>query len=157
MPLFEEALRRVCALHGGRTSLRPTGTGRRYGIFRSVYNSEIDDLQKLRRGNGTDRQWSSLPSPALCTVPWRSFAAPSHPGITYEVQVTGGIRSLAALAAEECDIAISFEAATPPRCRGGAIVTRSHRRNYASCPSARNRAPKVTFARTRKSPSGTAG
>ena len=35
--------------------------------------------------------------------------AHEYPGITYEVQVTGGIRAIAALAAEECDIAISFE------------------------------------------------
>lgn len=35
--------------------------------------------------------------------------ARKYPGITYEVEVTGGIKALAALAAEECDIAISFE------------------------------------------------
>lgn len=73
----------------------------------SRLHSEIDDLQKLRRG-----------SVRICTVAatvqsvvYRAMAAfaRKYPGITYEVEVTGGIKALAALAAEECDIAISFE------------------------------------------------
>jgi DNA-binding transcriptional LysR family regulator len=70
-------------------------------------HSEIDDLQKLRRG--TVRIVSV--EPTVASVVYRAMAefARSYPGITYEVQVTGGIGAIAALAAEECDIAISFE------------------------------------------------
>ncbi len=38
----------------------------------------------------------------------------AYPGITYEVQVTGGIRAIGAVAGEECDIAISFEPPSHP-------------------------------------------
>ena len=64
-------------------------------------------MQKLRRG--TVRIASV--ELTVASVVYRAMAefARSYPGITYEVQVTGGIRAIAALAAEECDIAISFE------------------------------------------------
>jgi DNA-binding transcriptional LysR family regulator len=70
-------------------------------------HSEIDDLQKLRRGSV--RIFSVAAT--VASVVYRAMAefAREYPGITYEVQVTGGIRAIAALAAEECDIAISFE------------------------------------------------
>jgi DNA-binding transcriptional LysR family regulator len=70
-------------------------------------HSEIDDLKKLRRG--TVRIFSV--EATVASVVYRAMAefAREYPGITYEVQVTGGIRAIAALAAEECDIAISFE------------------------------------------------
>jgi DNA-binding transcriptional LysR family regulator len=70
-------------------------------------HSEIDDLQKLRRGSV--RIFSVVAT--VASVVYRAMAgfAREYPGITYEVQVTGGIRAIAALAAEECDIAISFE------------------------------------------------
>jgi DNA-binding transcriptional LysR family regulator len=38
----------------------------------------------------------------------------SYPGITYEVQVTGGVRAIGAVAAEECDVAIGFEPPSHP-------------------------------------------
>jgi DNA-binding transcriptional LysR family regulator len=61
-------------------------------------HSEIDDLQKLRRG--TVRIFSV--EPTVASVVYRAMAefARSYPGITYEVQVAGGIRAIAALAAE---------------------------------------------------------
>jgi DNA-binding transcriptional LysR family regulator len=70
-------------------------------------HSEIDDLQKLRRG--TVRIFTV--EGTVASVVYRAMAefAREYPGITYEVQVTGGNRAIAALAAEECDIAISFE------------------------------------------------
>lgn len=70
-------------------------------------HSEIDDFQKLRRGSV--RIFSV--EATVASVVYRAIAefAREYPGITYEVQVTGGIRAIAALAAEECDIAISFE------------------------------------------------
>ena len=70
-------------------------------------HSEIDDLQRLRRGSV--RIFSV--EATVASVVYRAMAefAREYPGITYEVQVTGGIRAIAALAAEECDIAISFE------------------------------------------------
>jgi DNA-binding transcriptional LysR family regulator len=69
--------------------------------------SEIDDLQKLRRGSV--RIFSVAGT--VVTVVYRALAefVREYPGITYEVVVTGGIRAISALAAEECDIAISFE------------------------------------------------
>lgn len=71
--------------------------------------SEIDDLQKLSRG--VVRIFSV--EATVASVVYRAVAefAREHPGITYEVQITGGIRAIAALAGEECDIAISFEPA----------------------------------------------
>jgi len=70
-------------------------------------HSEIDDLQQLRRG--TVRIISV--EATVNSVVYRTMTefARAFPGITYEVQVTGGIRAIAALANEECDIAISFE------------------------------------------------
>lgn len=70
-------------------------------------HSEIDDLQKLRRGSVKIFSVEAT----VVSVVYRAMAefAREYPGITYEVQVTGGIRAIAALAAEECDIAISFE------------------------------------------------
>jgi DNA-binding transcriptional LysR family regulator len=70
-------------------------------------HSEIDDLQKLRRGSV--RIFSVAAT--VGSVVYRAMAdfVRDYPGITYEVHVTGGIRAISALAAEECDIAISFE------------------------------------------------
>jgi len=70
-------------------------------------HSEIDDLQQLRRGHVS-----------ICTVEapvagilYRTVEAfgRDYPGITYEVRVAGSVKALAALAREECDIAIAFE------------------------------------------------
>jgi DNA-binding transcriptional LysR family regulator len=70
-------------------------------------HSEIDDLQRLRRG--LVRIFSV--EATVASVVYRAIAEfeREYPGITYEMQMTGGIRAIAALAAEECDIAISFE------------------------------------------------
>jgi len=75
-------------------------------------HSEIDDLQQLRRG--TVRIFSV--EATVTGVVYRTMAefAREYPGISYAVQVTGGIRAIAALANQECDIAISFEP-TPHR------------------------------------------
>ena len=88
-------------------------------------SSEIDDLQKLRRG--TVRIFSV--EATVASVVYRAMAefAREYPGITYEVQVTGGIRSIAALAAEECDIA--DQAFEPPPHRD---VEEVHRWRFRS-------------------------
>jgi len=69
--------------------------------------SEIDDLQGLRRG--TVRIFTVAATVESVVYRAISLFAHTYPGITYEVQVTGGIRAIEALAREECDIAISFE------------------------------------------------
>lgn len=69
--------------------------------------SEIDDLQGLRRG--TVRVFTVAATVESVVYRAMTLFARTYPGITYEVQVTGGIRAIAALAREECDIAISFE------------------------------------------------
>jgi DNA-binding transcriptional LysR family regulator len=68
--------------------------------------SEIDDLQNLRRG-----------LVRLCAVEWSLDVVNSaveefgrkYPGISYEVRVAGAVGAITALVNEECDIAISFE------------------------------------------------
>ena len=104
MPLFERYAAGVRLTPAGEAFARQAHATVR--DFERLH-SEIDDLQKLRRGavriytvEGT-----------VISVVYRAIAefAREYPGITYEVQVMGGIRAMAALAAEECDIAISFE------------------------------------------------
>jgi DNA-binding transcriptional LysR family regulator len=79
--------------------------------------SEIDDLQNLRRGSV--RIFSVQAT--VATVVYRAMGEflGEYPGITFEVIVTGGIKAISALAAEECDIAISFE---PPPHRDVEVV-----------------------------------
>lgn len=104
MPLFDR--------HAAGVRLTPAGevfARQAHATLRDFerLQSEIDDLQQLRRG-----------TVRICTVAatvesvvYRTMAVfgRTYPGITYEVQVTGGIRAITALAREECDIAISFE------------------------------------------------
>jgi DNA-binding transcriptional LysR family regulator len=109
MPLFERHAAGVRLTSAGETFARQArSTIRDFDRLRS----EIDDLQQLRRG--TVRIFSV--EATVADVVYRTMAefAREFPGITYEVQVTGGIRAIAALANEECDIAISFEP-TPHR------------------------------------------
>jgi DNA-binding transcriptional LysR family regulator len=104
MPLFERHAAGVRLTVAGEVFARQArATVRDFERLQS----EIDDLQKLRRG--TVRIVSV--EATVTSVVYRAMAefARSYPGITYEVQVTGGIRAIAAVAAEECDIAISFE------------------------------------------------
>jgi DNA-binding transcriptional LysR family regulator len=69
--------------------------------------SEIDDLQQLRRG--FVRIFSVEATVAgLLYRTVRDFRR-DYPGITYEIHVAGSVKALAALAREECDIAITFE------------------------------------------------
>jgi DNA-binding transcriptional LysR family regulator len=104
MPLFERHAAGVRLTVAGEVFARQARATVR--DFERLH-SEIDDLQKLRRG--TVRIASV--ELTVASVVYRAMAefARSYPGITYEVQVTGGVRAIAALAAEECDIAISFE------------------------------------------------
>ena len=104
MPLFER--------HADGVRFTPAGEAFARQAHATVrdferLHSEIDDLQKLRRG--TVRIYTV--EGTVISVVYRAIAefAREYPGITYEVQVMGGIRAMAALAAEECDIAISFE------------------------------------------------
>jgi DNA-binding transcriptional LysR family regulator len=68
--------------------------------------SEIDDLQHLRRG--VVRIFSI--EGAVAGLLYRAVAkfARDYPGIAYEVQVAGSGKALGAIAREECDIAITF-------------------------------------------------
>jgi DNA-binding transcriptional LysR family regulator len=104
MPLFERHAAGVRLTAAGETFAKQArATVRDFDRLQS----EIDDFQKLRRG--TVRIFSV--EATVASVVYRAIAefARECPGITYDVQVTGGIRAIAALAAEECDIAISFE------------------------------------------------
>lgn len=69
--------------------------------------AEIDDLQNLRRG--VVRIFTVEATVTGLLYNTIAEFAREHPGITYDVQVVGGLRAIAALAAEECDIAISFQ------------------------------------------------
>lgn len=69
--------------------------------------AEIDDLQNLRRG--TVRIFTVEATVAGLLYNTIDAFASKHPGISYDVQVVGGLRAIAALAAEECDIAVSFQ------------------------------------------------
>jgi DNA-binding transcriptional LysR family regulator len=70
-------------------------------------HSEIDDLQSLRRG--VVKIFSvEAPVAGLLYRTVEEFGR-DYPGITYEVRVMGSVKALAALAQEECDIAITFE------------------------------------------------
>jgi DNA-binding transcriptional LysR family regulator len=69
--------------------------------------AEIDDLQNLRRGVVRICSVEATVTGLLYST-IAEFAR-KYPGITYDVKVVGGIRAIAALASEECDIAISFE------------------------------------------------
>jgi DNA-binding transcriptional LysR family regulator len=104
MPLFERHAAGVRLTVAGEVFARQARATVR--DFERLH-SEIDDLQKLRRG--TVRIVSV--EGTIANVVYRAVEnfARSYPGITYEIQVTGGIRAIAALAGEECDIAISFE------------------------------------------------
>jgi DNA-binding transcriptional LysR family regulator len=109
MPLFERHAAGMRLTVAGEVFARQArATVRDFERLRS----EIDDLQQLRRG--TVRIFSV--EPTVASVVYRAIAefARSYPGITYEVQVSGGIRAIEALAAEECDIAISFEPPSHP-------------------------------------------
>jgi DNA-binding transcriptional LysR family regulator len=94
MPLFERHAAGVRLTVAGEVFARQARATVR--DFERLH-SEIDDLQKLRRG-----------TVRIVSVEG-TIANVVYPGITYEIQVTGGIRAIAALAGEECDIAISFE------------------------------------------------
>jgi len=105
-PLFERHATGVRLTQAGEVFVRQArATVRDFDRL----HSEIDDLQRLRRG--LVRIFSV--EATVASVVYRAIAefAREYPGITYEVQMTGGIRAIAALAAEECDIAISFEPA----------------------------------------------
>jgi DNA-binding transcriptional LysR family regulator len=104
MPLFERHAAGVRLTVAGEVFARQARATVR--DFERLH-SEIDDLQKLRRG--TVRIVSV--EATVASVVYRAMAefARSYPGISYEVQVIGGIKAIATLAAEECDIAISFE------------------------------------------------
>jgi DNA-binding transcriptional LysR family regulator len=104
MPLFERHAAGVRLTVAGEVFARQARATVR--DFERLH-SEIDDLQKLRRG--TVRIVSV--EATVTSVVYRAMAefARSYPGISYEVRVKGGITAIAALAAEECDIAISFE------------------------------------------------
>jgi DNA-binding transcriptional LysR family regulator len=68
--------------------------------------SEIDDLQQLRRGLVRICCVEAVAGLLYRTV--EEFGR-DYPGIIYEVRVAGSVKALAALAREECDIAITFE------------------------------------------------
>jgi DNA-binding transcriptional LysR family regulator len=68
--------------------------------------SEIDDLQNLRRG--LVRICSVEGMLGLLNSAVEEFGR-KYPGITFEVEVAGAVRALTALAQEKCDIAITFE------------------------------------------------
>lgn len=112
MPLFERHAAGVRLTAAGEVFARQARATVR--DFERLH-SEIDDLQKLRRG--TVRIASV--EPTVATVVYRAIAefARTYPGITYEVKVIGGISAIAALAAEECDVAISFEPPPHPILR----------------------------------------
>src|SRR5882757_1994012 len=69
--------------------------------------SEIDDLQQLRRGLVRIFSVEATVAGLLCRTV-KEFGR-DYPGITYAVRVAGSGKALAALAREECDIAITFE------------------------------------------------
>lgn len=69
--------------------------------------SEIDDLQNLRRGVVRIHSIAAT-VPGLLHQAMAEFNG-SYPGISYDVQIAGSVKALAALAREECDIAITFE------------------------------------------------
>jgi DNA-binding transcriptional LysR family regulator len=113
-------------------------------------HSEIDDLQKLRRGSV--RIFSVAGTVASVVYSTMAEFSRQYPGITYDVQVTGGIRAIAALAAEECDIAISFEPPPHHDVEEVQYAARSDLRSHASCPSA-GLAPQSHAARSREASS----
>ena len=114
MPLFERHATGVRLTLAGEVFARQARATVR--DFERLH-SEIDDLQNLRRG--TVRIFSVDATLASVVYPTIAEFAGEHPGITYEVQMVGGIRAMEALAAEECDIAISFE---PPPHRDVEVV-----------------------------------
>lgn len=69
--------------------------------------SEIDDLQQLRRGLVRISSVEATVAGLLFRT-LQEFSR-DYPGITYEIRVAGSVNALAALAKEECDIAITFE------------------------------------------------
>ena len=104
MPLFERHAAGMRLTLAGEVFARQAhATIRDFERLRS----EIDDLQQLRRGIVRIISVEAT----VTGVVYRTMSefTREFPGITYEVQVTGGIRAIAALANEECDIAISFE------------------------------------------------
>jgi len=68
---------------------------------------EIDDLQQLRRG--TVRIVTVWGTASSVVYPAVADFSREYPGITFEVRVLNGGQVIAALVAEECDIAIGFE------------------------------------------------
>jgi DNA-binding transcriptional LysR family regulator len=68
--------------------------------------SEIDDLQNLRRG--LVRICSVEATLGLVYSAIEEFGR-TYPGISYEVEVAGAVRAVTALVREECDLAITFE------------------------------------------------
>jgi len=90
MPLFERRAAGVrLTVAGGVFARQARATVRDFERL----HAEIDDLQQLRRG--TIRIFSV--EATIASVVYRAMAefARSYPGITYEVQVTGGIRAIA--------------------------------------------------------------
>ena len=69
--------------------------------------SEIDDLQQLRRGSVKIFSVEATVAGLLYRT-LQEFGR-DYPGITYEIHVAGSVKALAALAREECDLAITFE------------------------------------------------
>ncbi|MBW8784624.1 MAG: LysR family transcriptional regulator [Novosphingobium sp.] len=103
-PLFER--------HSGGVRLTPAGevfavqarsTLRDFERLRS----EIDDLQNLKRGVVRIATVEAVAA-GLLGQAIETFTR-EYPGISFEVQVIGSVLTLAALAREECDIAIAFE------------------------------------------------
>src|SRR5215469_10692157 len=67
--------------------------------------SEIDDLQNLRRGLV---RICSVESTIGLLNAIEEFGR-EYPGITYDIRIAGAVRTFTAIVREECDIAICFE------------------------------------------------
>ena len=103
-PLFERQATGVRLTTAGEVFLRQAHVTVR--DFDRLH-SEIDDLQNLRRGLVKIFSVEA----AVAGLLYRTVEefGRDYPGITYKVQVAGSVKALAALAREECDIAITFE------------------------------------------------
>ncbi|MBS0580460.1 MAG: LysR family transcriptional regulator [Proteobacteria bacterium] len=103
-PLFER--------HAGGVRLTPAGevfASQARSTLRDFerLQSQIDDLQQLRRGLVRIACVEAI-VPGLLYDTIREFRK-SYPGIEYDLRVLGSLKALMAVAHEECDIGLTFE------------------------------------------------